>query len=246
MLAYVWSRPDYLGYGYLVPASALVLLWVRRGEVARAVRNGAPPAGGALWVLGAALVEAFGLLADVGSLAGLGIPLVLLCTAYAVAGRSLASALALPVGFLAFMVPPPAFAIGPLLDGLKAVVTEVSVFLLQAAGLLVASEGNQILVPGHVLFVADACSGLTSIVTLLPLSVVIATFFLSGTLRRISLVASVVPLAVLGNIVRVTVTVILVSRFGLEYAEGNLHETFGVLTFALGAVALLAVARLLR
>ena len=246
VLSYIWSNSDFMGYGYLIPASALGLLWLRRADVASALRTAEPPADGAAWVLGAALVESLGLLSDVGSFAGLGIPLLLAATAYAVGGARLARSLALPIGFLIFMLPPPGFLVDPMLSRLKSVVTLAAVELIRLAGVSVASEGNRIFVPGHELFVANACAGLNSIVTLLPLGVVVATFLVQRPWRRAAVIASVVPLAMLGNILRVALTAVLVSRFGIEYAEGNLHETFGAATFALGAVALLSVARLVR
>ena len=246
VLSYIWSNSEYMGYGYLIPASALALLWLRRDDVARALRTAEPPAHGAAWVFAAALLESLGLLSDVGILAGLGIPLLLAATAYAVGGARLARSLALPIGFLVFMLPPPGFLVDPLLASLKSVVTLAAVALIGLAGVPVASEGNRILVPGHELFVANACAGLNSIVTLVPLGVVVATFLVRRPWRRAAVLASVVPLAMLGNIIRVATTALLVSRFGIEYAEGNLHETFGAATFALGAAALLLVARLLR
>ena len=109
-----------------------------------------------------------------------------------------------------------------------------------------SAQGNRIFVPGHELFVANACAGLNSIVTLLPLGVVVATFLVRGTWQRAAVLASVVPLAMLGNVIRVVATAVLVTRFGVEYAEGGLHESFGVATFLLGTGALLGVARLVR
>jgi len=245
-LSYIWSNSEFMGYGYLVPASSLGLLWLRRAEVSAALRDASPPAGGALWVLGAACFESLGLLADLGSISGLAIPLLLGACAYAVGGVRLARALALPIGFLVFMLPPPGFLVDPLLASLKSVVTVVAVELIRLAGVQVAAEGNRIFVPGHELFVANACAGLNSIVTLLPLGVVVATFLVQRPWRRAVVLASVIPLAMLGNILRVALTAVLVTRFGIEYAEGSLHETFGAATFVLGAVALLLVARLVR
>ena len=74
-----------------------------------------------------------------------------------------------------------------------------------------AASGNIILVPGHELFVANACSGLNSVVTLLPLAVVIGYFLCGGLWRRVVLVASVLPLAFFGNAARVAGTVMIVE-----------------------------------
>jgi exosortase len=246
VLSYIWSNSEFMGYGYAIPASSLALLWLRRSEVREALARAEPAENGVRWVLAAALLESLGLLSDVGSVAGASVPLLLGATAYAVAGPRFARAVALPVGFLIFMVPPPGFLVDPLLLTLKSVVTATSVGALQLAGFSIAADGNRIFVPGHELFVANACAGLNSIVTLLPLAVVIATFLVEGAGRRALLLASVVPLAMLGNVLRVIATVVLVSRLGIAYAEGNLHESFGVATFLLGALALLGVARALR
>jgi len=246
VLSYIWSNTDYMGYGYLIPGSAVVLAWLRRREIAAALERAAPPADGPLWVALAAALESLGLLSDVGSIAGIGVPLLLGATAYAVGGARLARALALPIGFLLFMIPPPGFLVDPLLGVLKSWVTLAAVAILQLGGALVSAQGNRIFVPGHELFVANACAGLNSIVTLLPLGVVVATFLVRTPARRALLVTSVVPLAMLGNIARVVATALLVSRLGSDYAQGSLHESFGVATFMLGATALLGVARLLR
>jgi exosortase/archaeosortase family protein len=96
------------------------------------------------------------------------------------------------------------------------------------------------------LYVADACSGLTSIVTLLPLACIVAYFLSHGVWRRVVVVASVVPLALAANIFRVIVTVQLVSSQGVEFAQGLLHESFGVATYVLGTLAVIGVARILR
>ena len=53
-------------------------------------------------------------------------------------------------------------------------------------------------------------------------------------------------LAVAANVIRVVVTVSLVSSWGIEYAQGVLHSSFGVVTYAVGNLALIALARLLR
>jgi exosortase len=110
----------------------------------------------------------------------------------------------------------------------------------------VTALGSRVLLPDHELFVADACSGLNSVVTLLPLAVIVAYFASRGTWRRVLIVCSTVSLAVLGNAMRVIATVVLVHSYGSSFAEGWLHETFGLATAAAGTLALLGVARALR
>ncbi len=245
-LARIWERTEYLGHAYLLPLVAAWLIYRGRTAILRTFHTGSPPVLGSLLVLATASFEVLAVFGDVIFAAGVGIPLLLAATAYAIGGRELLVLTRLPLGFLALMVPPPGFLITRLLVTLKLFVTKVSVNILQAADFPVAADGNQIFLPHHALFVTDACSGLTSIVTLLPLAVIVAYFLGRGVWRRLVIVASIVPLAVGGNIVRVLSTVYFVSSQGIEFAQGLLHESFGLLTFILGTLCLLGIARLVR
>jgi len=246
LLSWIWGRSEYLGHAYLIPAASAWLAWLRRDALKAAIAHSRAPASGPIFVLAAVLIETAAVAAEVSSIAGLSIPLVLAATCYAVGGSALLRLAALPIGFLVLMVPPPGFLQDMLLIQLKAMVISASVSLLQLAGYTITAVGNRVLLPDQELFVAHACSGLTSLVTLSPLAVVVAYFRSHGIWRRAAIVASILPLAVLGNIVRVTLTIVLVTSFGMQYAEGALHESFGLATFALGTLGLLAIARCIR
>jgi len=246
LLSYIWTSSDYLAHGYLIPVTSAGLVWLRRERIRENLREATTPVWGPALVLFAALLQGGAMLAEAGTAAGIGVVLTIAATVYAVGGRRLSRTLLVPVGLLLLMVPPPVHLQDRLLFGLKGVVVHSAVELLHAAGYSVAATGNRLFVPGHELFVADACSGLTSIVTLLPLGVVVAYLLSHGVWRRLLIVGSVVPIAVSGNVARVVITVALVASKGIGYAEGMLHESFGVMTFAGGTVALLLLARLLR
>ncbi len=246
LLSYVWMSSDYLAHGYLIPFTSAGLVWLGRARIRADLYHATSPAAGPLLVLAAALFQAGALLAEAGTFAGVGVVLTIAATVYAVGGGRLSRTLAVPVSFLVLMIPPPTFLQDQLLFGLKEVVIRASVGLLQAFGYSIAATGNRIFVPGHELFVANACSGLTSIVTLLPLGVVVAYLLSHGVWRRLVLIGSVVPIAIVGNMIRVVLTVVLVSSRGIEYAEGMLHESFGVVTFVSGTIVMVALARLLR
>ena len=245
-LSYLWGDNKFYGHAYALPVVAGFLAYGNRDRIARALQPLQPPAWGALIAFGVASFEVLMYMGDVGSLAGLGIPLVMAAAAYGIGGVRLLRPLLLPLSFLALMVPPPRFIQYELLFRLKLIVTEVAVWVVQAAGRPVLAEGNLIMVPGHTLFVADACSGLTSIVTLLPLSCVVAYFLSFGYWRRMLVVASVVPLAMLANVFRVVVTVWMIPVIGIEAAQGALHESFGLATYIVGTLAMIGVARVLR
>lgn len=245
-LSHMLTRVEFYAHGYLIPLVAAYLAYGKRRQISEALQNLHPPRYGALIAFGAAVFEVLMLVGDVGFAAGVGIPIVLGAAVYAVGGGGLLRPLRLPLAFLMLAVPPPTFVLYELLFRLKLLVTQSAIWILHMWGAPVFSEGNVVFVPGHSLFVADACSGITSIVTMLPLAVVIAYFLIRDNRRRALLVACVFPLAMGANILRVIVTVQLVSVIGIESAQGILHETFGLATYVIGTMALIGVARLLR
>src|SRR4029450_370053 len=92
---------------------------------------------------------------------------------------------------------PPAW-IAPLIVRLQLFVTDASVAVLDRGGGAVAREGDVVQLPaGGSRVVAEACSGVTSVITLAPLGVLLAYLTLRGTAARALLVAAVVPLAML-------------------------------------------------
>jgi exosortase len=245
-LAAVWGSVDHYSHGPLVP---LVAGWtaarspvLRQGPVARRDGRG-------LAVVALALVAyALGLGASLPSLEGAALVAAVAGVGLHLFGPRGLARLSFPVGFLLFMVPLPASWLAPAIVWLQLAVSAAGAALLQAGGLEVVREGNVLVLPGDVsLFVAEACSGITSIVTLAPLAVALAYLSERTLARRLVLVASVVPLAMLGNLLRVIGTVLAANAFGARPAtEGPLHEAAGVLAFALSMLLLLGVGSALQ
>ena len=246
LISKIWDSSQFLGHGYFIPLVAAYLLFSARTEVRAALRQASCPALGPLVVFGAAALEVLAVFGDVVFVAGIGVPVLLAATCYAIAGPKLLARVGTSLGFLALMVPPPGFVVSRLLLELKLLVTQISVHLLQAGGVAVAAVGNQILVPGHVLFVSNACSGLTSMITLTPLAFIVAYFLSHGIWRRTLVVASIVPIAIGANLLRIVTTVLTVDEWGIDFAQGVLHESFGLVTYVLGTLVLIGVARVLR
>ncbi len=242
----VWSRLDYYSHGYLVPA---VALWAASGQ--RHLLPGLPVSRepwGLLGVGAALIFYLIGLSSGVVSLQGVSLVLAVASALYYLRGAAWLRALLFPVAYLLFMVPIPSAWLAPVIVRLQLAVSAAAVWLMQMAGVAVVREGNVIDLPGvGALFVAEACSGITSIITLTPLAVLLAYFTERSLARRLVLVAAVFPLAMLGNLVRVVGTIVAAREFGVEAAtEGLFHGSTGLLTYVLGCLALLGVGALMR
>jgi len=242
----VWSSVDYYSHGYLVPVVAGLCAW-RERDALRQVRPSRSRAGLALLALALAAYAA-GAAAGSVELQGAGIVAAIAAVVLWLRGPAWLRVLAFPIAYLIFMVPLPDAWIQPLILHLRLFVTDAAVLVLQVFGVPVLQEGNVIALPGgESLFLADACSGVTSLITLTPLAVLVAQLTERSLWRRVAIVLCVVPIALTFNLVRVLGTVLAAARVGAERAtSGSVHEAAGVLTYALGCLVLLGVGSLLR
>jgi exosortase len=245
-MAEVWSAVDYQSHGFLVP---VVSVWLAMRQRYALRRIPIEPAGWGLAVLAVAFVAYFaGIIGGSVPLQGTALVAAIAGALVFARGTGWLRRLALPVAFLMFMVPVPPTWISPVIVQLQLFVSDVSLRILHALGVLASREGNVLLLPsGESLFVAEACSGVTSIVTLAPLGVLLAALTLRNGWARVLLVLAVVPLAMAGNLVRVLATVFAALRIGAQAAtEGPPHEMLGVLTYLVAVGLLLALGALLK
>lgn len=161
-------------------------------------------------------------------------------------GRPMFKVLAFPLLFLFLMVPLPQSLVNVIAFPLQLFAADMAVQTLQFTGLPVLREGNIIHLPDTQLFVAQACSGLRSLMALGTLGVVFAYFFRKTWTDRAILVASTIPIAVLVNAFRVGLTAFLTIKFGEEMAGGVVHTTEGFFTFGLAFGLLMLEARFLE
>lgn len=142
-----------------------------------------------------------------------------------------------PVAYLAFLIPPPHSLMDRVTAPLKQFVSWAAMSVLSAAGVPVSREGVTIYVSSYQLLVEDACSGMNSIVGLVAVSL-LYIYLLRGSNLRYSaiLIATTIPIAILGNIIRI-MTLILLTYFGGDgLAQGFLHMTAGLFLFAVDLI----------
>jgi len=160
-------------------------------------------------------------------------------------GTRVFALLALPLLYLVLMVPIPYIVYDAAAFPLKLFVTHVSVAVLKLLGVVVWNEGNIIMFTNTVLEVADACSGLRSIMSLLALAVAFAFLTQKSHVKKAIIIASAVPIAVLTNAMRVIVTGLLAQHWGAQVAEGFFHDFAGFAVFAVAMALLLVLGGLL-
>lgn len=147
--------------------------------------------------------------------------------------------------FLLFMIPVPSIIYYAATSPMQLLGSKVTVALLQTIGVPVVRSGNIIELPEYSLEVAEACSGLRSLVTLLALGALYAYLRLPGKVLPVVLFAATVPIAVGTNIFRIFVTAVGAYAVSPKLAEDFLHEISGMLVFFTALIALIILGAIL-
>jgi exosortase len=124
--------------------------------------------------------------------------------------------------------------------------TKITHIILKIFGIPALRQGNIIYLPNYALEVAEACSGLRSLVTLLALGALIGYLTLPGKVKPIILFVSAIPIAIALNIFRLVFTAVGAYAISTKLAEHFLHELSGIIVFFLALVIMLLFASLLR
>jgi exosortase D (VPLPA-CTERM-specific) len=238
-LAYLvaqWMEDDNFSHGFFVPVITVALIWLRREQV---VAAGMVPS---WWGLGPALLGLalylVGELATIYFLQHLSLWLMIVGLALAVAGPRATREMAFPLGYLLTMIPPPQMLQQSLSSSLQLMSSALGVGFLQLIGVTAFREGNVIDLGPIQLQVVEACSGLRYLIPLIALTLLSAYLFQNRLWKRVVLVASAIPLAVLLNGLRIGLIGVLVDRFGKGAAEGFMHAFEGWFLFVLSLAIL--------
>ena len=221
-----WDDPD-AGHGLLLVPVALILAW-RSGLPADVMRNRG---------LGAAMLVTAVLFRLAGSLAA---ELFTQRWAMLLAAAGLVTFFAgwrtvwrwwLPAGLLMLSIPLPTVLLNELALPLQFQASRMGAALLSMRGVPVELTGNVINLPGHQLFVTEACSGLRSLTALLSIGLLLGGLWLRSPWFRGLLLLLALGVAVLVNGVRVFLTGFLVFFISPATGEGFMHTTEGWLLF---------------
>jgi len=239
-----WTTNDNYSHGPLVPLVSLALVASRRERLRGLPRTG-DWRGLALVVLACAL-QVLGVRADVLTLQGWSLVLLLYGLALALLGGPLTRALAFPIGYLVFMLTFPPFVMNRLSFALKEVAVQVAAHASEALGVTLQRSGMTLWLAGGALEIENPCSGLRSLLAMLATGVLFASLLPGGWWRRALLVLLAVPMAIAGNALRITLLVLMAHYVGIKPALGMFHDVSGYLTYGLSLAGLLVAWALLQ
>lgn len=240
LMARWWEREEY-SHGYMIPLVAAFLVYQRLNELPGAVQRGA-------WFGVGALVTGLagyflGELSAIYTVIQYAFLLSLLGVVLSCWGWGGIRVTWVAFVYLIFMIPLPNFIYNNLSSELQLWSSEIGVAVIRLFGISVYLEGNVIDLGNYKLQVVEACSGLRYLFPLMSFGFLIAYLYRGPFWQRAVLFLSTIPITVLMNSFRIGVIGVTVDRWGIEMAEGFLHDFEGWVVFmACLAVLLLEIA----
>jgi len=243
LVAQWWSDPNF-SHGFFVPLFSAFVIWQERSRLSRLSPQ---PSWWGLLFLGFGLcVLIVGQMGAELFLSRLSLLIALAGLIVLFLGWSFFRAVLFPWAFLLLMIPIPAILFNELTFPLQKLASVVASTTLPWMGVPVLREGNVIILPAMALEVAEACSGIRSLMSLATLAVIYGYLMDRKVAVRVLLTVASVPIAVAANSLRIVGTGLLVQYWDPERAQGFFHEFSGWLIFVVSLVMLYLLHRVIR
>jgi exosortase len=238
-----WTSDDNYSHGFLIVPVAAYLVWERRRRLAAAAYQ--PSVLGLVAIVVSLAMLVVGMLGAEQFLTRLSLIGVLAGSVLFVLGWVHLRVLLFPLAFLLLMIPVPAIVFNQIAFPLQLLASQSGQAGLQALHIPVLREGNIIFLASTTLEVAEACSGIRSLMSLLTLAIVFGYLVDPRLWVRGMLAACTIPIAVAANGLRVAGIGLVAHHYGAEAAEGFMHTFSGWLVFLVAFAMLVVVYRVL-
>ena len=242
-LVYDWTYDGNFSHGFLIVPIAAYLVWERRKKLAATPIE--PTVVGLVLLVGSLATLAAGILGAELFLSRVSMVGVIGSVVLFTTGWRFLRVLMFPLAFLLLMIPIPAIVFNQISLPLQLLASKAAEYTLQMAHIPVLREGNVIVLANTSLEVAEACSGIRSLISLVTLAIVYGYFSDARVWARFVLTLAAVPVAVVSNAARVAGTGVAAHYYGPQAAEGFFHTFSGWMLFLVAFVMLFAIQKLL-
>jgi exosortase len=243
LVAQWWNDPNF-SHGFFVPLFSAFVIWQERSRLTRLSLR--PSSWGLLFLGFGMCVLIVGQMGAELFLSRLSLLIALAGLIVLFLGWSFFRTLLFPWAFLLLMIPIPAIAFNQITFPLQLLASRVASTTLPWMGVPVLREGNVIVLPAMALEVAEACSGIRSLMSLATLAIIYGYLMERKVGVRVLLALASVPIAVAANSLRIVGTGLLVQYWDPDKAEGFFHEFSGWLIFVVSLVMLYLLHRIVR
>lgn len=230
----MWLNSDDYSHGFFIIPISIYVVWRKRE-----ILNNVKPSlswWGLPFVIFSILLYLFAHFTEILTLVSFSMLLLFSAMIIYFYGLRMFRELLFPLVFLLFMIPIPAQIYSQMTIPLQLLVTKISVWVTANLNIPIYREGNIIHLPDRTIQVVQACSGLRSMISILPIGAILGYFTLQSNLLKSILFLFGVPTAILVNIIRVVLLVLSFYYFKYDLTAGTIHTVFGMIIFILSLV----------
>jgi len=235
---------DY-SHGWLIPFVSISVIWMKRREIGAAPKSISRV--GLSIIVTALLLHWLGAKAQQTRLSLFGLVLLIWGLPFYFYGWQVAKLLIFPCSYLIFCIP--LNFLDSITFPLRLLATVVSTGLLNGLGIAAERSGSAIYsmaAGGFEFDVADPCSGIRSLLAMTALTAVYAYVTQKTLLKKWILFLSSIPLAIIGNIARITTVAVVAEAFGEKLALGLYHDYSGYVVFSVAIALMIGVGTVLN
>jgi len=241
-LAREWSTPEY-SHGALIPLISLGVAWMKRSEVMAAANSGSWS--GLVFLAMSLLLAGAGSLATIYLIVHVSIVFTITGLTAAFLGWGAVRVLWFPILYLFFMIPLPDFLQVQLSGQMQLLSSALGVWFIRLFDITVLLDGNVIELGDFKMQVVEACNGLRYMFPLMSFGMLIAFLYTGPFWHRVLLVASTIPITILMNVIRIGLIGVFYDLYGIDVADGILHDFQGWAIFIICIAVLLIEVKLL-
>lgn len=234
-----WLNNIYYSHGFLVPFISGYIIWNMRKELAGMEKNQSQI--GLAIFTGGILLQGIAVMWTIRFLSGISLVVTIGGIILFLYGWEFTKKIAFPIIFLLLMVPLPFVdLVAPPLQTISAIGTSNSAHLF---GIPVQREGLVLYTDGGAFEVGLPCSGLRSIISLLTIGFIFAFILEGGIIMKFAIVASAIPLALAGNVLRITSMLAVANMYGQEAAMNYFEGFSNLVLFSIALSGLFLIGR---
>jgi len=234
-----WLTGDDYSHGFLVPIIFSYLIWQKRGQLAQLQLAPNLSLGLPTMIL-AGLMLTLGKLGSVLALEEISLLIMIVGLVLLLLGTAYMKALAFPVSYLIFMLPIFDDVTDQIHWPFQLLAADIGAWLLQVIGIPVFRQAQYLQLPRITLEIAEVCSGVRYLISVLAIGIPLAWLTQHTFLRRGILVGFAVSVAILANGLRVGLIGVWVQYYGHYALHGPFHIFQGMVVAWIGFVAIFA------
>lgn len=242
-----WEMIDYGHAPFILPI-AFFIVWLKRKTLTTIARRSTSQfyLSGLIFLLTGAFLFIFGWRWEYLIIQTISLFPIILGMLICFYGYKILKPLRFPILYLFLLVPPPLGILDNITLPMRHLASLSAGFVLKLFQYPVSRSGLLLYLGDHEIFLGAPCSGFRSLITMFSLGLIYVYFNKGNFAKNLILILAIVPLALLGNVIRVVGICLLTYYFGEEVGQGFLHEFSGMLVFLIMLFGLMGLEKVLR